>query len=143
MDLSFFTSAGGDGWSLEECARWAKENGFDAVRLSAGGAVDPDRILAGGPGEVNETLKSHGIYLAALSAHNNLLDDDAEQADAAEERLRKAILAASALGTPVVVTHAGSPVGWHFYGQFSTPPGNPVTGPRNSWNGLKDVTNPS
>ncbi len=125
MDLSFFTSAGGDAWSLEQCAGWAKENGFDAVRLSAGGAVDPVRILADGPGEVNGILKEHGIYLAALSAHNNLLDDDMEQADAAEDRLRKAILAASALGAPVVVTHAGSPVGWHFYGQFSSTPGNP------------------
>ena len=75
MDLSFFTSAGGNAWSLAECAGWASENGFDAVRLSAGGAVDPDRILAGGPDEVNDTLKNHGVYLAALSAHNNLLDD--------------------------------------------------------------------
>ncbi len=125
MDISFFTSAGGDAWSLDECARWAKENGFDAVRLSAGGAVDPDRVLAEGPDAVSATLKKYGIYLAALSAHNNLLDDDPELADAGEDRLRKSIMAASVLGAPVVVTHAGSPVGWHFYGQYSSPPGNP------------------
>ena len=124
MDISFFTSAGGDAWSLEECAGWAKENGFDAVRLSASGAVDPDRILAEGPGEIQRVLEDHGVYLAALSAHNNLLDDNAQEAEAAADRLRKAIEAASLLGTPVVVTHAGSPVGSRFYGQYSSQPGN-------------------
>ena len=34
--------------------------------------------------------------------------------------------AAAALGTPVVVTHAGSPVSHHFYGTYSYPPGNPT-----------------
>jgi sugar phosphate isomerase/epimerase len=126
MDISFFTNAGGSAWSLEECARWARENDFDAVRLSAGGVADPERVLREGPGEINDTLKAHGLYLAALAAHNNLLDDDQEKADAAAARLRNAIEAASVLGAPVVVTHAGSPVGFRFYGQYSSPPGNPT-----------------
>jgi len=125
MDISFSTGAGGGGWSLEECAKWAKENDFDAIRLHASGVVAHDKIVEQGPDEVNGILKEHGIYLAALSAHNNLLDDDAEEREAAAIRLKNAIETASILGIPVVVTHAGSPVGWHFYGQFSSNPGNP------------------
>ncbi|MBI4531266.1 MAG: sugar phosphate isomerase/epimerase [Candidatus Latescibacteria bacterium] len=125
MDISFFTGAGGTAWSLDECARWAEENDFDAVRLSASGAADPDKVMREGPDEITGTLKAHGLYLAALAAHSNLLDDDPDKRDAAATRLRKAIETAGLLGAPVVVTHAGSPVGWHFYGQFSSSPGNP------------------
>lgn len=125
MDISFSTGAGGGTWSLEECAKWAKENDFDAIRLHASGVVAHDNILQQGPEEVNGMLKEYGIYLAALTAHNNLLDDDAEAREAAATRLKNAIETASILGVPVVVTHAGSPVSWHFYGQFSSTPGNP------------------
>lgn len=125
MDTSFSTGAGGNGWSLDECARWAKENDFDAIRLSTNGVADPEKILREGPDEINDTLKAHGIYLAAFTAHNNLLDDDREQAEAAAARLRNAIEAASVLNIPAVVTHAGSPVGFRFYGGYSAQPGNP------------------
>ncbi len=125
MDLSFATGAGGNGWSLQACAAWAKAHDFDAVRLSAGGVADPDRVLREGPDEVRDTLKAHGLYLAALTAHNTLRHDDASEREAASARLMKAVEAASVLGTPVVVTHAGSPVSHHFYGPYSAPPGNP------------------
>ena len=125
MDISFSTSVGEEAWPLAECASWAKRNGFDAVRLSTSGTVDPDRVLSEGPDEIKGILKDHGVYLAALSAHNNLLDDDPVVAEAAADRLCKAIKAASVLGASVVITHAGSPVGSHFYGQYSSPPGNP------------------
>ena len=108
-----------------------EENGFDAVRLSASGAVDPDRILAEGPGEVNGVLKDHGVYLAALSAHNNLLDDDAQEAEAAADRLRKAIEAASVLGAPV-----SSPTPGVRWGPVSTAsiPRRRVTRATGPWN---------
>ena len=125
MDLSFATGAGGNGWPLQECAQWARQNDFDAVRLSVGGVADPDRVLREGPDEINETLRAHGLYLAALTAHNNLLHDDAAEREAASARLMKAISAASVLGAPAVITHAGSPVSHHFYGPYSAPPGNP------------------
>ncbi len=125
MDISFSTGAGEGEWDLSACAQWARENDFDAVRLRTRGAADPDRVHKEGPGEVNDTLKGHGLYLAALTAHNNLLDDDPDERAAAAGRLSQAVEAAGALGTPVVVTHAGSPVGYHFYGMYSHPPGNP------------------
>jgi sugar phosphate isomerase/epimerase len=125
MDTSFSTSAGGDNaWSLDECARWAKDNAFESIRLSTSGIADSDKVLKEGPDEIKNTLEANNVYLAALSAHNNLLDDDEEQADAAADRLRKAVESASILGTPIVVTHAGSPDGFRFYGQYSSPPGN-------------------
>ena len=61
----------------------------------------------------------------ALTSHCNLLDDDVENRESARDTLMQAIAAASILGAPVVVTYAGSPVSWHFYGQFSSEPGNP------------------
>ncbi len=125
MDLSFATGAGGNGWSLQECAQWARQNDFDAVRLSTGGVADPDRVLREGPDEINETLRAHGLYLAALTAHNNLLHDDAAEREAASARLMKAVAAASVLGAPAVLKHAGRPVSHHFYGPYSVPPGNP------------------
>jgi sugar phosphate isomerase/epimerase len=125
MDISFATSAGANTWSLDECATWAKENGFDAIRLTSAGVADPDTVKKTGAAVVTDTLRDHGIYLAALSAHNNLLDDDPAARQAASERLCAAIRTASALETPVVVTHAGSPVTHHFYGGYSAVPGNP------------------
>ena len=75
------TSAGGtDNWSLDECARWAREHDFDCVRLNDSGALDSDHILSVGPDAVLSTLRQHDLYLAALTAHYNLLDDDREQA---------------------------------------------------------------
>ena len=144
MDISFFTSAGGDAWSLEECAGWAKENGFDAVRLSASGAVDPDRILADGPGEVNGVLKDHGVYLAALSAHNNLLDDDTQEAEAAAlpapQGHRGRFRTRHARGRHPRRESGGDPV------STASIPRRRVTratGPRNWWSASGSGTNPS
>ena len=124
MDISFSTQAGGDDWPLEDCAKWASENDFDALRLVAHGAIPSDQVLLETDEEVTGTLAVQDIYLAAITAHNNLLDDDPSLAEDAGKRLRIAIENAAALNVPVVVTHAGSPVGWHFYGQFSSPPEN-------------------
>lgn len=129
MILSFATRAGGGAWSVSECARWARQHDFDAVRLVATGAADPGSILAGGAEAVREALAADGVRLAALTAHQNLLDDDAGRREAAAVHLRQAIEAAAVLEAPVVVTHAGSFAsglpGTRFYGAWSSPPGNP------------------
>ena len=54
-----------------------------------------------------------------------MLDDDLDTREMAQDSLLKAIEAAHMLDIPVIVTYAGSPVSWHFYGQFSSDPGNP------------------
>ena len=128
MDLSFQTGAGAEGqWALEECAIWAAGHGFDCVRLSAGGVLDPARVLKEGPDEVRQTLAAHGLYLSCITAHHNLLDDDVEVREAEAQRLLRAIDAANALECPVVLTSSDCPVkNGQFYGMFSSPPGNPT-----------------
>ncbi|NKB69423.1 MAG: TIM barrel protein [Candidatus Latescibacteria bacterium] len=126
MDISFMTNAGGSGWSLDECAAWAQAHDFDCVRLGDSGALDSDHILAGGAVQVSQTLADHDLYLACLTSHCNLLDDDQSQAQAESQRLIKAIKSARALDCPVVLTGSGAPVrNGQFYGMFSSPPGNP------------------
>ena len=127
MDISFMTSAGGDGnWSLDECARWAKENDFDCVRLGDTGTLESKEIINGGASQVNEILSKHDIYLSCITAHHNLLDDDYETAHAEQTKLIDAIKSARKLECPVIITSSGSPVrNGQFYGMFSSPPGNP------------------
>ena len=127
MDISFQTGAGGSGWSLDECARWAKEHDFDCVRLSDNGALDSAKILREGPDETLETLANNDIYLACISSHCNLLDDDEQLRNAEQQRLIQAIESARSLDCPVVVTGSGAPVkNGQFYGMYSSPPGNPT-----------------
>lgn len=127
MDISFMTNAGGaNDWSLDECATWARAHDFDCLRLGSSGVLDPDKIRAEGPDEVLATLRQHDLYLACITAHHNLLDDDREIALAEQERLIKAIEMARTLSCPVIITSSGSPVrNGQFYGMFSSEPGNP------------------
>lgn len=120
MDICFSTNVGGKGWSLSECAAWARENDFDAIRPHVDGVAHET------PESLANTLEPHGIYVAALTAHNNLLDDDPDEREAARGRLIEAIEVAGKLSVPIVITHAGSPVSHHFYGAYSHPPGNPT-----------------
>ena len=124
MDISF--QADGGDWSLEECAAWAQANDFDCVRLTDSGVLESDRILTEGPDEVFETLDNHGLYLACITSHCNLLHDDENVRRSEQTRLKKAILSASVLECPVVITGSGAPVkNGRFYGMYSSPPGNP------------------
>lgn len=125
MKISFSTTVGSGAWSLEECAEWAKSNDFDSIRPNASGLFEPNQIIQTDGEEVKRYLSQTDIFVAALTAHSNLLDDDLETRENARDSLIKAIEAAHILDIPVVVTYAGSPVSWHFYGQFSSDPGNP------------------
>lgn len=126
MDISFMTSAGSAGeWSLDECAAWAGANDFDCVRLADRGALDSDTVLEQGPEPVRETLERHGVYLACITSHCNLLDDDEAKRQSEQRRLVNALKSARALDCPVVLTGSGAPVrNGQFYGMFSSPPGN-------------------
>ena len=127
MDISFYTTAGAGGWSLEECAAWARAHDFDCVRLTDNGVLDSDRILTEGSAKVRETFSNHDLYLSCIAAHCNLLDDDAEVREQQSLRLKKALRSAAALECPVVITGSGAPVrNGVFYGMYSSPPGNPT-----------------
>ncbi|MEE2658413.1 MAG: sugar phosphate isomerase/epimerase [Candidatus Latescibacterota bacterium] len=128
MDIGFYTSAGGEnGWSLQECATWARANDFDCVRLTDSGACDSRKILEEGPHELRETLTRYDLYLSAIAAHCNLLDDDIETRESEQQRLYRALDSAATLECPIVVCGSGSPVkNGTFYGMYSSPPGNPT-----------------
>src|SRR5207249_3516518 len=85
MKLSFATQTGGRAWSPEECADWAREHGFDAVRLTLDSLAGPD------PHAVVEVLRARGLFVAAVTAHCNMLHDDPEQREVDRERLLAAI----------------------------------------------------
>ncbi len=125
MKISFSTTVGDGAWSFADCAAWAKSNDFDAIRPNASGLFEPKQIIQTNGEEVKKYLSHADIFLAALTAHSNLLDDNLETRENARNSLSSAIEAAHILKIPVVVTYAGSPVSWHFYGQFSSEPGNP------------------
>lgn len=125
MNISFSTNVDGGAWNLAECTAWATTNGFDAIRPNVNGLFESNQIIQSGDVDVKEILSVTDIYLAALTSHCNLLDDDLETRENARNTLIQAIEAAHILDIPIVVTYAGSPVGWHFYGQFSSEPGNP------------------
>ena len=125
MDISFYTSAGAGGWSIDECAAWAKNHGVDCVRLTDNGVLDSDKILTEGPNQVLEILSKNDVYLSCIAAHCNLLDDDAEIRSQESQRLKNALRSAAALECPVVITGSGAPVrNGVFYGMYSSPPGN-------------------
>ncbi|MBI2941056.1 MAG: sugar phosphate isomerase/epimerase [Chloroflexi bacterium] len=126
MQLGFSPGYGDGTTTLDALAAWGAAHGFQAIRLPARGEVAPDRVLASGPDETLASLRRHGLFLSALSAHTALLHPDPAQATANAERLLSCIDAAAALGAPVVVTNTGSPYSWHFYGTPSIPPGNPT-----------------
>jgi len=129
VDISFSTSAGTEGaWSLEEMADWAAAHDFHCVRLANRGVADPDKVLTEGSERITETLKSRGLYLAALqagTAPHAVLDADEEVAAQYAALLIRTLDAAALLGAPVIVTNTGSPHSWHFYGMPSVPAGNP------------------
>ena len=83
---------------------------FDCVRLSDRGVLESSRVLSEGPDEILETLDRHGLYLACITSHCNLLDEREEERKAEQSRLIRAIESAALLGCPVVVTGSGSPV---------------------------------
>src|SRR5437762_348867 len=69
MKLSFATHTAPTSWvpgawSLEECADWAREHGFDAVRLTAAGLGYGGKA---GLDAVTGSLRARGLFLAALT----------------------------------------------------------------------------
>ena len=103
--------------SLEEVARWAHDNGFEALEIacwpSTGGAR---RRYAGtshidvedfDPQTVRAMLRRHGLEISALAYYPNNLDPDQAARDAANDHLRRVIEAAQRLEVEVVGTFVG------------------------------------
>ncbi len=103
--------------SLEEVARWARDNGFEALEIacwpSAGGQrrryagvahVDVDDF---DPRAVRDLMKRHGLEISALAYYPNNLDPDPAAREAANAHLSRVIEAAERLEVEVVGTFVG------------------------------------
>lgn len=119
MKLGFITVPFGD-WPLEKVARWAKENGFDAleiccwplesddVRRYAGIThIDVDTLDDAKAAEIRSMLGEIGIEISGLGYYPNNLHPDPEHREAVNEHTRKVIRAAAQLEVPVVNTFVG------------------------------------
>lgn len=119
MKLGFLTVPFGD-WPLEQVARWAKENGFDALELACWPAdsgdarryagvthIDVDSLDDAKAAEIRGLLEEIGIEISGLGYYPNNLHPDPEHRLSVNEHTRKVIRAAALLGSPVVNTFVG------------------------------------
>jgi sugar phosphate isomerase/epimerase len=106
--------------SLEECADWAVANGFGAIEIAcwpaASGAarryagtshIDVDALTDEQARTIREMLDAKGLTISSLAFYPNNLHPDPEQRQAANDHLRKVIVAARKLGVEVVGTFVG------------------------------------
>jgi sugar phosphate isomerase/epimerase len=119
VKLGFNTAPFG-AWSLEQVARFASENGFDALEVCcwpAGGGearryagvthIDVDALDDAAAQEISSLLEGLGIEISGLGYYPNNLHPDPEHRAAVNEHTRKVIRAAARLGVPVVTTFVG------------------------------------
>ena len=116
MKLGLLTAAFPD-LTLEEVARWAHENSFDALEIacwpSSGGegrryaGVSHVDVEDFDPKAVRRLLSRFNLEISALAYYPNNLDPDAEAREAANAHLRRVIEAAQRLDVEVVGTFVG------------------------------------
>jgi len=112
-------SAAFPGLSVEQFARWAAENGFEAVEVACWPVGRADRRYAGvttldvaefdqnKAKEALSIIKDHGLQISALAYYPNPLHPDLEHRNSVIEHLKKVICAAELLEVPVVGTFVG------------------------------------
>jgi sugar phosphate isomerase/epimerase len=107
-------------WPLEGVARWAKEDGFDALEVCCWPAMSADArryagvthidvgaLDDGAASEICSMLDETGIEISGLGYYPNNLHPDPEHRAAVNEHTRVVIRAAARLGVPVVNTFVG------------------------------------
>jgi len=103
--------------SLEEVARWAHDNGFEALEIACwpagGGAgrryagvshIDVDHLE---PKAVRSIMRRYHLDISALAYYPNNLDPDADTRQAVNDHLKRVIEAAQELEVAVVGTFVG------------------------------------
>jgi len=103
--------------SLEDVARWARDNGFDALEIACWPSAGGERRRYAGvahvdvedfdPRAVRALTKRHGLEISALAYYPNNLDPDPAAREAANAHLRRVIEAAQRLEVEVVGTFVG------------------------------------
>lgn len=106
--------------TLEQVADWAAANGFGAIEIacwpaSTGTArryagtshIDVDQLTDDDARRIRAMLDSKGLTVSSLAFYPNNLHPDLEQREAANDHLRKVIVAAQKLGVGIVGTFIG------------------------------------
>lgn len=118
MKLGIFTAAF-PGKPLEEVAAWAAENGFDSLELACWPPEKATRRYAGistidvsdfdavQAKEVHAVLKNYGLTISSLGYYPNPMHPDPAHRNMVIGHLKKVILAAELLETPIVGTFVG------------------------------------
>ena len=116
MKLGFLTAAFPD-LSLEQIAKWAQENGFEALEIACWPSHEgAARRYAGvshidvenfDPKRVRDLMRHHGIEISSLAYYPNNLDPDADARATANDHLRRVIEAAQRLEVEIVGTFVG------------------------------------
>lgn len=119
MKLGLLTAAFPE-LALEDVASWAAAAGFETLEIACWpGAATSDRRYSGvchvdvdaldddGAHRLLDMLEGHGLTISALAYYPNNLDPDPAARAAANEHLRKVVVAARRLGVDLVCTFVG------------------------------------
>ena len=103
--------------SLEQVARWAHDNAFEALEIACWPSAGGERRRYAGvshidvddfdPRAVRDLMRLHQLEISALAYYPNNLDPDPAARDAANAHLRRVVEAAQKLEVPVVCTFVG------------------------------------
>ena len=100
----------------DDAFAWLGSRGVECVELGTGGYpgnrhCDADELLADGGklGALKESLKRHGLTVAALSVHSNHVHPDKAVRDVAAKEYTATLRLAEKLGVRTVVTFSGCP----------------------------------
>ena len=119
MQLGFVTAILPD-LSFEEVLAFAAEESFDCVEVMCWPPGKADRTYAGvthldatdftqaAADDVNALCEKHGVAISGLGYYPNILSGDAEEAQVAQDHLRRVIAAAPMLGLKNVNTFIGA-----------------------------------
>ena len=103
--------------SLEQVAAWAAGNGFEMLEVACWPAVGGERRRYAGVchidvaqldvQSVRDVLDRHGLEISSLAYYPNNLHPDPRERKAANDHLKRVVVAADKLGVPIVGTFVG------------------------------------
>jgi len=102
---------------LKEKAKWAKENGFEALEIAcwpkandrdySASDIDVDTLTKENADDIRAYMKEYGLTISSLAYYDNNLDRDPEKRAFVNNHVKKVIDAAVLLETPYVGTFIG------------------------------------
>lgn len=120
------------GMSLDAACKYLADSGVQALEIGCGGSpgkghCDPDVLLKDDAKlkEFADTIKRHGLEIAALSCHGNGVHPNPEIAARDHQDFVNACLLAERLGVKTIVTFSAAPAAAR---RIRRPTGSPARG---------------